>query len=78
MQEVIKLIIGVFVLLLAVPLGNFLSKVTKEELEKGRKYFQWVVFFGLLLGVAGLIWGNDALLFTGFFIAIVTSRSMKK
>jgi ABC-type spermidine/putrescine transport system permease subunit II len=78
MQEVLKLLIGVVALLLAVPIGNSLAKVTKRELKAGKKYFRWLIFFGLILGVVGLILGNDALLFTGFFIAIVTSRSVKK
>tara|TARA_Y100000310_G_scaffold151207_1_gene150742 strand:+ start:1815 stop:2045 length:231 start_codon:yes stop_codon:yes gene_type:complete len=76
MQEVLKLLIGVVVLLLAVPIGNLLAKVTKRELKSGKGYFRWIIFLGLILGVVGLILRNDALLFTGFFIAIVTSRSV--
>jgi len=78
MQEIIKILIGILVLILGIPVGNFLAKITKEELKSGRKWFILLVWIGLILGVFGLIVGNDILLFTGFFIAIVTSRSIGK
>ena len=76
MQEIIKLLIGIFVLFLGFPIGNFLAKQTKEELKDGRKYFAILVFVGLIGGLIGLIIGNDVLLFSMFFIAIVTLRSL--
>ena len=34
MKEVIKLIIGILFLLLGIPIGNWLSRTTKEELKR--------------------------------------------
>jgi ABC-type Fe3+ transport system permease subunit len=78
MSEVINLIIGVVVLALGIPLGNFLAKYTKEELKPGRRWFRWIVILSLIGVIIGLILGNDVLLFSLAFIAIVTSRSLKK
>lgn len=76
MQEIIKLLIGIALLGLAFPVGNMLAKITKEELKSGKKWFRLIVILGLIGGVVGLIIGNDVLLFSFFFIAIVTSRSL--
>ena len=78
MQELIKILIGVAFLVLGWLVGNLLAKVTKEELRWGRKYFIILIWVGLVLGAYGLVISNDVLLFSGFFIAIVTSRSLKK
>ena len=78
MLEITKLIIGICVLILGIPIGNYLARITREELKSGKKYFRMIVILGLILGFAGLIIRNDVLLFTGFFIAIVTSRSLVK
>ena len=39
MQEIIKLLIGVLVLLLGFPIGTFLARTTKEELKQGRQAY---------------------------------------
>ncbi len=78
MQEVYKLIIGILVLALGFPIGNFLAKKTKEELKAGQKWFRLIILLGLVGGGIGLIIGNDVLMFSFFFIAIVTSRSLKR
>jgi hypothetical protein len=78
MSEVINLIIGMVVLALGIPLGNFLAKYTKEELKPGLRWFRWIVILSLIGVIIGLIIGNDVLLFSLAFIAIVTSRSLKK
>lgn len=77
MQEIIKLIVGTLVLLAGFPIGSYLAKTTKEELKPGQKWFKLIVIAGLLGGFTGLIIGNDALMFSFFFIALVTSRSLK-
>ena len=77
MQEVYKILIGIAVLILGIPIGNLLAKFTKEELKAGQSWFIIIVILGLIGGVIGLIIGNDVLMFTMFFIAIVTSRSLK-
>ena len=77
MQEIIKLLFGILVLILGIPIGNFLARVTKDELKQGKKWFKLIVVLSLILGLIGLIISNDILMFTFFFIAIVTSQSLK-
>jgi len=69
---------GIVVLILGFPIGSFLAKITKEELSSGQKWFKLIIFLSLIGGFIGLIIGNDALMFSFFFIAIVTSRSLIK
>lgn len=78
MQEVIKILIAILVLALGYILGNFLAKYTKEELKIGKPYFKLLTIICLIGGFIGLLIQNDVLLFSFFFIAIVTSRSLKK
>jgi len=78
MQEIFKLLIGVLVLVLGFLIGNFLAKVTKDELKQGRKWFKLIVVLSLVGGLIGLIINNDVLMFSFFFIAIVTSRGLRK
>ena len=77
MQDVIKILIGIVVLFLGVFVGNLLAKFTKDELKTGQGWFRMIIILSLVGGVVGLIIGNDILMFTMFFIAIVTSRSLK-
>lgn len=77
MREILKLVIGILVLVLGFPLGNWLSKLTKEEIKSGQVWFKLIVIVSLIGAVFGLIFRNDSLLFTFVFIAIVTSRSLK-
>lgn len=78
MEEVIKLTIGVIALMLGIPIGNLLANMTKEELKIGKPWFKTITYCSLAGGIAGLILQNDFLMFSFFFIAIVTSRSLKK
>jgi len=76
MNEILKLGIATLVLFLGIPIGNLLRKYTKEELKLGKPWFKIIVFVGLIGGIIGLIVGDDALMFSLFFISIVTSRSL--
>jgi len=78
MQEIIKLLIGCIFLVLGVLLGNWLASNTKEELKKNQKWFKLITILGLILGFVGLWINNDVVIFSFFFIAVVTSRSLKK
>ncbi len=78
MQEIIKLLIGIGVLALGFPIGSYLAKITKEELKSGKRWFGIIIIVSLIGGVIGLILEDDVLMFSFFFIAIVTSRSLKK
>jgi len=77
MNELIRLLIGVGILLLGLPLGDFLARVTNDEQEKGQNWFKLIILIGILGGFVGLVIGNDIILFTFFFIAIITSRSLR-
>jgi len=78
MEEVVKIVIGIFVLLLGFPIGNLLAKQTKEELKPGQFWFKLIILASFLGVILSLIFRNDVLLFTFSFIAIVTSRSLSK
>ena len=78
MQEVGKILIGIIILFLAFPIGDFLRSKTKDELKQGKPWLILIIYTSLLGGLVGLMIGLDWLLFTSFFIAIVTSRSLKK
>jgi len=76
MLEIFKILIGIGVLILGIPIGNILARFTKEELKAGKKWFKIIIILSLVGGFVGLIIGNDVLLFSLFFIAVVTSRSL--
>lgn len=78
MIEILKILIGAIVLILGIPVGNFLAKYTKEELKDGKPWFNLIIGIGLIGGIIGLILGNDVLMFSFLFIAIVSSRSLRK
>jgi len=77
MANTLQLVIGVLVLLLGIPIGNFLAKITKEELKRGRKWFNLIVIISIIGAVFSLIYKQDIFLFEFLFIAIVASRSLK-
>jgi len=74
----IKILIGIFILLLGFLIGNYLAKITKEELKAGQKWFKLIIVISLIGGFVGLVIGKDVIMFSLFFIAIVTSRSLKR
>jgi len=65
-------------LVLAFPIGEILARKTKEELKAGKKWFKLIIYISLFGGVAGMLIRNDVLMFSFFFIALVTSRSLRK
>jgi len=77
MEDWLKIIIALAVLLLGVPIGNILARYTKEELKVGKMWFKLLMFVGVVGGIISLIFQQDALMFTFFFIAIVSSRSLR-
>ncbi|HLD54874.1 MAG TPA: hypothetical protein VJB35_01310 [Candidatus Nanoarchaeia archaeon] len=78
MQEIIRLLIGIFVLILGFPIGIYLSKITSEELKSGQKWFKIIILISLVSSIISLILRNDLFLFSFLFIAIVTSMSLNK
>jgi Na+/melibiose symporter-like transporter len=77
MQEVYKLLVGIVILLIGIPIGNILAKNTREELKDGKKWFYLIILISVIGAIINLIFLNDVLLFTFLFIAIVTSRSLR-
>ncbi|MEK6840845.1 MAG: hypothetical protein AABX79_02740 [Nanoarchaeota archaeon] len=77
MIELVKIAIGIIVLIMGIPIGNYLAKQTKEELSQGQRWFKILILLSLAGSVAGLVLKNDALFFSFLFIAIVTSRSLR-
>ena len=78
MEDILKILISAAVLGLGIFIGNWISKITSEEVKKGKKWFFILVIIGLAGGIYGFISGNDFFLFTFFFIAVVASRSLRK
>jgi uncharacterized membrane protein HdeD (DUF308 family) len=77
MEKWVQILIGIAVLVGGIFIGELLARVTKEELKDGQMWFKLIVIISLIVAVIGLIFGNDALLFSFLFIAIVSSRSIK-
>ena len=78
MLEIIKILTGILVLILGFPTGNFLAKHTKDELKQGQFWFKIIIIFSVAGALVSLVFRNDVLLFTFAFIAIVTSRSLRR
>jgi len=78
MQLLIQILISICVLALGIPIGNLLAHWTKDELKSGQKWFKMIIILSLIGGVVGIILRNDVLMFSFFFIAVITSRSLRK
>ena len=78
MEELYKLFMGIVLLILGIPIGNLLAKLTKEELKKGKEHFKFLIILSLIGAIVFLILENDAFLFSFLFIIIVLSRSLKE
>ena len=78
MSDVTNILIGVVILILGIPIGNYLARVTKEELKGGKLWFKALIVVSLMGAIISLILKNDAFLFSFLFISIVTSRSLIK
>jgi len=76
MQEIAKIILGIFVLFLGIPIGDFLYRKTKEEIKSGQKWFKIIILIGCLGAIISAVIQNDFLFFSFLFISIVTSRSL--
>jgi len=77
-MEYYQLIIGIFLLISGFFFGNILAKATKEELKSGKKWFKLLIFISLIGAIVSLFIKIDSVLFAFLFMAIVTSRSLKR
>ncbi len=80
---ILQYILMILVLLIGIPIGYFLSKITKEELIQGRIGFKiliWVSIFSLIfiifLNIPTQI--KITLIFTFLFIILITLISFKQ
>jgi len=78
MQEIIKLLIGIIALVAGWFIGDYLAKITKEELKEIQLWIKGIILISLIAGIVSLIIRNDWLMFGFFFVAIVSSRSLIK
>lgn len=78
MNEMIKFLLGTIVLLIGIPIGRVLAKYTREELKPGKIWFEVIIILSLLGGIVGFLLENNGIMFSFFFIAIVTSQSLIK
>lgn len=65
-------------LILGIPIGSLLAYYTKEELKQGQKWFRLIIAVALICSIVSVIIRNDFLLFSFLFVAIVTSRSLRR
>ena len=77
MAEVVNLITGLIVLILGIPIGNYLASQTEEELKPGQRWFKLITSLSLLGMLSGLILGNDVLLFSFAFIPDAVEHQRK-
>jgi len=77
MQEIFAFLLAVLALILGIPIGDILAKITQEELKTGKKWFLILIFLSLAGAGISLVLSKDDLMFSFLFIAIVTSRSLK-
>ena len=77
-----SLLVALFVLAGAFPIGILLKKTTKEEIKPGRFYFQSIWFFSVILGLISYFLVEDynlkmSLVFWFGFVFIVSFISWK-
>jgi uncharacterized membrane protein YoaK (UPF0700 family) len=77
MEGVYTYSLAIILLVLGIPIGNFLARITKEELKSGKKWFKLLIFISLVSSIISFFIGNDPLFFSFLFIAVVTSRSLR-
>jgi ABC-type sugar transport system permease subunit len=73
----VTLFVGILVLVIGFFAGLLLANLAKDELKQGKKWFKMIIFVSLFSALLSFILGNDILLFSFLFIAVVTSRSWK-
>ncbi len=73
-----KIIIGILILFLGIPIGNFLAGLTKEELKSGQIWFKLLIISSFSGAAISLFLESDTLFFSFLFIAVVASRSLNK
>lgn len=68
--------VEVLILLSAIPLGYWVSKLSDDELDSGRKWFRILIIGGVLSGIFFFLIGRDAEGFASIFISIFSLTSL--
>jgi FtsH-binding integral membrane protein len=76
-EEVYSILLSIGILVLGIPIGKLLAKMTKEELSSGKKWFMVLIMVSFVGVIISLIIKNDPLMFTFLFMIVVTSQSIK-
>jgi len=74
----INLILNAIVLILAIPVGFLIAYLCRDELIQGRKWFQSIIVLCFLGAICFFIIGNQVVVFSFAFLAIVAFISMLK
>ena len=53
MQEFVKLSIGIVFLILGIPIGDYLKKLTEDEQKDGQKWFRILIAISVAIGFYG-------------------------
>lgn len=77
MEEVYSILLSIGILVLGIPIGKLLARMTKEELSSGKKWFMILIMVSFVGAIISLIIKNDPLMFTFLFMIVVTSQSIK-
>lgn len=76
------MIFEIVLLLLGIPAGMLIARLTEDELKEGRKWFYWTAIMGVLAGIWFYLVGKYDLMWTFFFLSIISfvsyTRSFRK
>jgi len=78
MQTLYIYFIGILVLALGWPIGEFLKYKAKDEIKSSQAWFKAIIIICLIGSLISSFFRNDVLFFSFLFIAVVTSRSLSK
>lgn len=78
MNEIYQFFLAGIVLIFGIPLGNFLAKITEEELKEGKKMFKILICLCSCFIVISIFLKNKILFSSFLFMTIIISRSLKK
>ena len=76
MNILVKSLIGILALAIAFPLGNFLAKITKEELKNGKRWFKLIIILSSIGLVIGIIVKKIEIVFWFLFIVIIAKKCL--
>jgi len=68
----------VLILISGIPLGFLIAYLTRDELVVGRPWFQFIIFLSIMLILLFVFLKDFTIVYTLFFIFIVTSISLIK